>query len=78
MEQNDLFKNPTANFQELAKQGEVVGCEECEHDVWYPAFILVKVSKLQSKLAKDKIFPIQVYKCANCGHINRSINPLED
>jgi len=33
MEQNDLFKNPTANFQELAKQGEVVGCEECEHDV---------------------------------------------
>jgi len=38
----------------------------------------VKVDKLQSKLTKDKIFPIQSYKCTNCGKVNRSLNPLED
>jgi len=63
---------------EIAKKGEIVKCEECGNDYFYPIFILSKVSKLESGLSKDKIFPIQAYRCANCGHVNRSFDPLTE
>jgi DNA-directed RNA polymerase subunit RPC12/RpoP len=63
---------------ELAKKGEIVVCEKCGSDYWYPIFVLSKISKLETGLSKDKIIPLQAFRCANCGHINRDFNPLED
>jgi len=62
----------------LAKKGEIISCNECGADYWHPIFVLVKIDKLESKLSKDKIIPLQAFKCANCGNINRDFDPLTD
>jgi uncharacterized Zn finger protein len=66
-----------AKIQAIAEKGEIVKCEECGNDYFYPLFVLMRINKLEIGSKYDKVFPIQTYRCANCGHINRSINPLK-
>jgi len=71
-------KRINPELYELAKKGKVIRCEECGNDYFHPVFVLVKVDKLESGLSTDKVVPLQAFKCAQCGHINRSMDPLSD
>ncbi len=59
-------------------EGKIVRCEECGCDYFYPIYVLKKVSRLMTGLSKDKIVPLQAFRCAECGHINRDWDPLEN
>lgn len=73
-----MKKQISPEIFELAKEGEVLRCEKCNHDYFYPIYVLVKIDKLLSNFKKDKVVPIEAYRCANCGHINRNFDPLGD
>ena len=53
------------NVREL----ETYVCERCENKIFEPAFIIKKVSALQSGTGKEAVVPLQVFRCANCGTI---------
>jgi predicted nucleic acid-binding Zn ribbon protein len=36
------------------------------------------VSKLLTGSAEDTTVPFPIYKCDECGHINKGFNPFED
>ena len=47
-----------------------VKCDECDSDVFSPAFIIKKISALMAPSGKETLMPIQLFKCGICGHIN--------
>jgi len=55
-----------------------VECEECKGQIFVPAFLLRKVSKLLIGAPEDAIIPIDVFACAKCGHINKEFLPKEE
>ena len=70
--------NSNPDMMAMAKKGEIIVCDKCGHDYFYPIFVLVKVDKLVSGMPKDKIIPLQSFKCAHCGNINREWDPISD
>lgn len=52
-----------------------IKCENCECEVFVPAFVLRKVSKLLIGAQQDGVIPINVFACANCGHVNKEFTP---
>jgi len=64
---------PQATFDfSLAKNIE---CESCKFGLFNTAFIIKKISALQSGSGREELVPIQTYVCYNCGHINDIFNP---
>ena len=59
-------------------QSTAVTCEACGHDVFIPAFKLLKLSALLSPHGKETMIPMQVFACAKCGHINDDFLPKEE
>ena len=58
-------------------QTNPIKCDECESEVFRPAFLLRKVSPLVSPSGKEAVIPIQVFACNSCGHINEEFMPIE-
>ena len=58
-------------------QTDAIACEECESDVFQPAFVLRKVSALVSPTGKETIVPMQLFACISCGHVNKDMYPIE-
>ena len=56
-------------------QTTAVTCEACEHDIFIPAFKMRKMSALLSPTGQPTMIPMQVFACAKCGHINKSMMP---
>jgi hypothetical protein len=49
--------------------------EECESEYFVEAYIIRKASKLLTGAVKDKIIPIPVMRCADCGNVNEIFKP---
>lgn len=71
--QNDSG-NPMANL-DIASLPDVI-CESCDNDSFMPAMLMKKVSALLSESGKPGYFPINVFACTKCGHVNKEFNPL--
>ena len=56
---------------------DALKCEECESEVFQPAFLLRKVSALVSPTGKETIIPVQIFACIKCGHVNEDMYPIE-
>jgi hypothetical protein len=54
-----------------------VVCDECQNDVFIPAFILRKTSKFLTGSPTDTLHPFQVLACNKCGHVNLDMLPEE-
>ena len=52
-----------------------VKCESCGCEVFYPAYLLRKVSRLLIGAQDDGIIPINTFACASCGHTNAEFIP---
>ena len=55
-----------------------VKCEKCESLFFEEVTMIKKVSKLLTGSAEDTTVPFPIYKCDECGHINKGFNPFED
>ena len=58
-------------------QTTAVSCEECNHDVFVPAFKMRRMSALLSPHGKETMIPMQVFACVKCGHINDAFLPKD-
>ena len=52
-----------------------VTCEKCESQIFEPAFMFKKISAVLSPNGKASMIPLNIFKCADCGHINKEFIP---
>jgi len=50
-------------------------CEDCASAIFIEAYLIKKASKLLTGADKDKIIPIPIMRCADCGHVNEIFKP---
>ena len=60
------------------KECESINCEKC-NSIYFKEVIYIKtVPKEMIKGAtEDQTVPFPIYKCDECGHINKGFNPFE-
>ena len=44
--------------------------DECQSQIFEPAFIIKHISALMSPNGQETLMPVQLFKCTECGHIN--------
>jgi hypothetical protein len=49
-----------------------VKCENCDSELFTPAFFIKKISALVSPNGKEGFVPLQTFACSLCGHVNES------
>jgi hypothetical protein len=52
-------------------------CEKCESQYFEPAFLFKKLSAIMSPSGKETLVPMQIYRCADCKHINEEFLPKD-
>jgi len=60
------------------KECPTVFCENCDGVYFRETFFFKRVPKLMTGASEDTLVPYPVYKCDNCGHINKGANPFEE
>lgn len=70
----DNLNSPRINI----KDAETIKCENCEGIYFREVTYLKRVSYLQTGSSQDTVVPFPIYKCDNCGHINKGFNPFEE
>jgi len=73
--------NPQQNNKEVKinpNDLEDVVCEHCGNQTFTQAFLFKKISAVMSPNGKASMIPLQVFKCDECGHINKDFIPNQD
>ena len=52
-------------------------CENCEGKFFRQVSAFKKISPLVSPTGKEQIIPVPVFRCDECGHINKEFLPIE-
>ena len=52
-----------------------VVCDKCECQTFTPVVLFKKISAILSPNGKKALFPMEVYKCTECNHINEEFMP---
>jgi len=52
-------------------------CENCEGKFFRQVSAFKKISPLVSPTGKEQIIPVPVFRCAECGHINKEFLPVK-
>ena len=58
----------------LSKTKPIV-CEQCGCQTFTEGVILRKVSRILTGDTKDSVYPIPVFTCSKCGHVNKEFIP---
>ena len=53
-------------------------CEKCGHDTFVTAFKLRTIPAIVSPTGESMLVPVQVFMCAECGHINDEFLPPDE
>jgi len=69
-------QQPQMNIDFSQTTAEV--CEKCENDTFTQVYQMRKLSALLSPTGQESMIPIQVFCCAECGHINKEFMFKED
>ena len=56
---------------------EDVVCDKCGSQCFEPTFLFKRLSAVLSPTGQDTMVPLQIYRCADCGHINEIFMPQE-
>ena len=56
---------------------EDIVCDKCGSQCFQPVFLFKKLSAILSPTGNENIIPLQIYRCADCGHINDMFLPKE-
>jgi len=54
---------------------EDILCEKCESQCFEPTYLFKKLSAVLSPTGQENIIPMQLYRCAECKHINEMFLP---
>ena len=73
-----LTDNKQSGVQVDLTQAETILCEKCSNGLFIPSFFLKKISALVSPTGQDMMVPQPVFKCDDCGYINRSQFGLDE
>ena len=57
-------------------QTEELTCDECKSPYFEPVSSFRKISKFLVGGDRDQLFPLQVIRCADCGHVNEDLKPV--
>lgn len=68
-------EQPKAQIKINASDLKDVVCENCGGKVFREATMFKKLSALVSPTGKEQIVPIPVFRCDDCGHINKEFLP---
>ena len=68
---------PTSAPKLDIKNTTEIRCEKCNGESFTEAFLFRGVSALASGTGKAGFWPINIFACASCGHINESFKPQE-
>jgi uncharacterized Zn finger protein len=60
------------------KDCKTIKCEKCDGIYFREVIYLKKVSKLMTGSLEDTTVPFPIYKCDECGHVNKEFNPFEE
>jgi uncharacterized Zn finger protein len=60
-----------AKIMELLKNSTGIKCDECKNDKFMEVLKIRKVSGLATGTGQEMIFPVPVYACSDCGHVNK-------
>jgi hypothetical protein len=56
---------------------QALSCDKCGSEVFREGILLRKASRLLTGTAQDALIPIEVFICAQCGHVNEQFLPLQ-
>ena len=56
---------------------EDIVCDECGSQCFEPTFLFKKLSAILSPTGQETVIPMQIYRCADCGHINEMFLPKQ-
>jgi len=71
----EISMNQQPQVQINPQDLEDVECEKCKGQVFTPVMLFKKISAVLSPNGKKALFPLEVYKCDECGHINDEFLP---
>ena len=66
MQREETGLNVNINPNDL----EDVVCDKCGSQCFEPTFLFKRLSAVLAPSGKDTMIPLQIYRCADCGHIN--------
>tara|TARA_R100001594_G_scaffold139198_1_gene183382 strand:+ start:1690 stop:1941 length:252 start_codon:yes stop_codon:yes gene_type:complete len=66
---------PNTEMKIDASELDDIICEECGGKVFRQASMFKRLSALISPTGKAQIVPIPVFRCDDCGHINKEFLP---
>ena len=56
---------------------EDVVCDKCGSQCFQPIFLFKRLSAVLSPTGQETMIPLQIYRCADCGHINDIFLPKD-
>ena len=65
---------PKVNLRECP----TLSCEKCGSIYFREVIYIKKVPALMTGSSEDTTVPFPIYKCDECGHINKGHNPFEE
>ena len=71
MQREDKGLNVNINPKDL----EDVLCDKCGCQTFQPVVLFKKISAVLSPNGQKALFPLEVYRCTDCGHINKEFLP---
>ena len=71
MQREDKGLNVNINPKDL----EDVVCDKCGCQSFTPVMLFKRLSAVLSPNGQKALFPLEVYKCTDCGHINEEFLP---
>ena len=64
-----------AQMQQLLSQATDLVCTNCESIVFTPVVFMKKISKMLTGAPQDMLYPVQAYRCADCGELPQEFIP---
>jgi len=71
----EMSMNQQPQVQINPQDLEDVVCDKCGNQTFTPAMLFKKISAVLSPNGQKALFPLEVYKCDECGHINEEFLP---
>ena len=60
------------------REQPTIKCEKCESMFFEQVFQLKKVSKILTGSSEDTVVPFDLWRCADCKHINEEFKLFEE
>lgn len=72
-----MQQRPRITIEDI-RMCETIKCEKCDSIYFREVIYIKKVSRLLSGESADVDTPFPIYKCDECGHVNKGFNIFEE